>query len=31
MSEKVLSMVKISVDSLQRHDVALAKTITPRT
>jgi phosphate transport system protein len=29
MSEKVLSMVKISIDSLRRHDVALAKTITP--
>ena len=28
MSQKVLSMVKISVDSLRRHDVALAKTIT---
>jgi phosphate transport system protein len=28
MSQKVLSMVKISVDALRRHDVALAKTIT---
>jgi phosphate transport system regulatory protein PhoU len=28
MSQKVLSMVKTSVDSLRRHDVALAKTIT---
>ncbi len=29
MSQKVLSMVKTSVNSLRRHDVALAKTITP--
>ncbi len=29
MSEKVLSMVKTSIDSLRKHDVALAKTITP--
>ncbi len=29
MSEKVLSMVKISVNSLRKHDIALAKTITP--
>jgi phosphate transport system protein len=29
MSEKVLSMVKISVDSLRKHNIALAKTITP--
>jgi phosphate transport system protein len=29
MSEKVLSMVKISVNSMRKHDVALAKTITP--
>ncbi len=29
MSEKVLSMVKTSVDSLRKHDVALSKTITP--
>jgi phosphate transport system protein len=29
MSEKVLSMVKISIDSLRKHDVTLAKTITP--
>ncbi len=29
MSEQVLSMVKISIDSLRKHDVALAKTITP--
>ncbi len=28
MSQKVLSMVKTSVDSLRKHDVALAKTIT---
>lgn len=28
MSQKVLFMVKISVDSLRRHDVELAKTIT---
>jgi phosphate transport system protein len=28
MSQKVLSMVKISVDSLRRHDVTLAQTIT---
>jgi phosphate transport system protein len=28
MSQKVLSMVKTSVDSLKRHNVALAKTIT---
>jgi phosphate transport system protein len=28
MSEKVLSMVKISIDSLRKHDVTLAKTIT---
>ena len=27
MSEKVLSMVKISVDSLRKYDVALAKTV----
>jgi phosphate transport system protein len=27
MSEKVLQMVKISVDALRKHDVALAKTI----
>jgi phosphate transport system protein len=29
MSQKVLSMVKTSIDSLRKHDVALAKTITP--
>lgn len=29
MSEKVLSMVKISIDSLRKHDVALARTISP--
>jgi phosphate transport system protein len=29
MSEKVLSAVKISIDSLRKHDVALAKTISP--
>jgi phosphate transport system protein len=29
MSEKVLSMVKTSIDSLRKHDVALAKTISP--
>lgn len=29
MSEKVLSMVKISTDALRRHDVDLAKTISP--
>jgi len=29
MSEKVLTMVKISVDSLRKHDVALARTISP--
>ncbi|HSV49492.1 MAG TPA: phosphate signaling complex protein PhoU [Candidatus Acidoferrales bacterium] len=29
MSEKVLSMVRTSVDSLRKHDVALARTITP--
>jgi phosphate transport system protein len=28
MSEKVLYMVRISIDSLRRHDVTLAKTIT---
>lgn len=28
MSQKVLFMVKVSVDSLRRHDVTLAKTIT---
>jgi phosphate transport system protein len=27
MSEKVLFMVKISIDSLRKHDIALAKTI----
>jgi phosphate transport system protein len=27
MSEKVLQMVKISVDALRKHDVALANTI----
>jgi phosphate transport system protein len=27
MSEKVLSMVKISVDSLRKHDITLAKTV----
>ncbi len=29
MSSKVLLMVRISVDSLRKHDIALAKTITP--
>ncbi|MCW4000628.1 MAG: phosphate signaling complex protein PhoU [Candidatus Bathyarchaeota archaeon] len=29
MSDKVLFMVKTSVDSLRKHDVALARTITP--
>jgi len=29
MSQKVLTMVRISVDSLRKHDVALARTITP--
>jgi phosphate transport system protein len=29
MSEKVLAMVKISVDSLRKYDVVLAKAITP--
>jgi phosphate transport system protein len=29
MSGKVLSMVKTSIDSLRKHDVALAKTISP--
>jgi phosphate transport system protein len=29
MSSKVLSMVKISVDSLRKLDVNLAKTVTP--
>jgi phosphate transport system protein len=29
MSQKVLSMVKASVDSLRKHDIAIAKTITP--
>jgi len=29
MSLKVLSMVKTSIDSLRKHDTALAKTITP--
>ena len=29
MSEKVLSMVKISVDSLKKQDIELAKTISP--
>jgi phosphate transport system protein len=29
MSEKVLSTVKISVNSLRKHDIALAKTISP--
>jgi phosphate transport system protein len=28
MSQKVLSMVKVSVDALKRHDVSLARTIT---
>ena len=27
MSEKVLSMVRISIDALKKHDIALAKTI----
>jgi phosphate transport system protein len=29
MSEKVLSAVKISIDSLRKHDVAIARTISP--
>ena len=29
MSQKVLDMVKTSVDSLRKHDVALSRTITP--
>ena len=29
MSQKVLEMVKTSVDSLRKHDIALARTITP--
>ena len=27
MSEKVLAMVRISIDALKKHDIALAKTI----
>jgi phosphate transport system protein len=29
MSEKVLSAVKISIDALRKHDIALARTISP--